>query len=482
MARAHYSRVRRYRIPDDALMRILEYLDPRSLFLASKAFKRVYSLTMTYHTLRYKIELAVAGMCDGSTPLRLAPVLGRLHLLSSYRADWPLLNWTHECKMQAPAPSHVGASGGFIHQIRAHGVYNTVEITELPSCRTGRSPALARRQRFTSPPVETICIDPVQGLIIGVHIFCQNGIIGVQMHIRDLWTFGKHPRAAAESYELPTQSTVPVSRANLAIAGKKMALSLEFANGKMNHLIMDWRNFGARWIDDQDILLLDDELLLVLSKRGGHPPMLTLFSISHLAHMGVIRSYELPPGWTHSPINFHANNAACSPVPGALFYPDPVNRVLVIEAKSVASKSINWLFINESYFRAASYRRREPSVVPWSVWGQYCAMKDLKKTASLRGPYPIGSRVVFLDGERGRRASLNVIEFVPFPQNPPRLDSSWSVVGSRSGLFPSESARRLPSSTVEHYAVDELGVTEDNVILFLEPQPAFQPLNILTFG
>jgi hypothetical protein len=74
----------------------------------------------------------------------------------------------------------------------------------------------------------------------------QAGIIGVQFHFRDLWTFGKHPRAPAESYEIPTQSVAAVSRASISIFGSKMAMTLEFVSGKTNHLIMDWRNFGAR--------------------------------------------------------------------------------------------------------------------------------------------------------------------------------------------------------------------------------------------
>ncbi|KAF7309877.1 F-box domain-containing protein [Mycena indigotica] len=485
MVRAHYPKVRHYRIPDDALIRILEYLDPRSLFLVGKAFKRVYALTMTYHTLRYNIELAVAGMRDGSTLLQYAPILARLHLLSSYRLDWPQLNWTHEFKIQAPGPAHIGVSGGFIHQIRPHGVYNTVEITELPSCRTGRTPALTRHRSFPTPPFETMAIDSMQGLMIGVHIFCQNGIIGVQIHIRDLWTSGKHPRAAAESYELATQSLVPVAEASLVIQGKKIALTLEFADGKTSHLFMDWRNLGARWIDDQDILMLDSDLLLVISNQGGHTPMLSLFNISYLARMSLIRQFELPPHWVPSSVKFAGNKAARTAVPGSLFYPDPTNRVMVIEAKSITSKSASWLFINEVYFSTAPYRRRESHVVPWSLWGQYSAIKDFsrsKKSANIRGPYPVGSRVVYLDSERSHRGALNVIEFEPFPEKAPRLDSSWSVVGPRSGLFPSENSRRLPSATVESYGVDELGVTEDNIVLFLEPQADFQPLNVLTFG
>ncbi|KAJ6518906.1 hypothetical protein C8R45DRAFT_9116 [Mycena sanguinolenta] len=477
------TRLSRYRISDDVLTLILGWLDPRSLFMAAKAFKRIYAIAMAYHSLRYTFELAVSGMRDGAAPRAVAPLIGRLHLLMSYRTDWPRLNWTHEYKMQLTTPSHIGTSGGFIHQIRPHGVYDTVEISELPSPRTGRSPTLTRRLRFTSPPIETICIDASQALVIAAHIFCQGGIVGVQLHFRDLWTFGKHPRALAESYEIPTQSAKPVFRAAISILGSKMAMTLEFVGGKIHHLIMDWRNFGARWIDDQDVRLLDEDLLLVVCKRG---PMLNLCSISNIANMVVLRQYELPATWNNSTITVCANHSPHLPPASALFYSDPAHRILVMSAKPTPkSTSCSWLFINEAYFRVAS-SRRDRFAVPWSVWGQYCLIKDLFRSGTaVHGPYVVGSRVVFLEPEAKARAgagTLNAIEFIPFPENPARLDPSWSMVGPRSPLFPSESARRLPSSAVEHYAVDDIGVTEDNIVLFLELRPGFRPINILTFG
>ncbi|KAJ7781996.1 hypothetical protein DFH07DRAFT_393004 [Mycena maculata] len=487
MTPLRYARLRRYRISSDILAVILEYLDPKSLFFACKAFKRVYGIVMEYHALRYKFELVVSGMRDGAAPRAVAPLLGRLHLLMSYRTDWPRLHWTHEYKMQVITPSHVGTSGGFMHQIRPHGIYDTLEITELPSCRTGRSPALTRRLRFTSPPIEIICIDSAQALIVAAHIFCQNGIVGLQLQFRDLWSFDKHPRAPAESYEIPTQSVAPVSHAAISVFGSKMAMTFEFVGGKINHLIMDWRTFGARWIDDQDIYLLDEDLLLVLCKRGNSPPIINLCGITNIADMVVLRQYELPGTWNNSFIKFCPNTSPRLRSPTALFYSDPANRVLVMTAKPLGKHSSprNWLFINEGYFRGAP-SRRERLAVPWNSWGQYCLVKDLSRSrAAIRGPYAIGSRVVFLESEKtvaGFAASLNLIEFAPFPDSSTRLDPTWSMTGPRSTLFPSETARHLPPTTVEHYAVDDIGVTEDNIVLFLELQPGFRPVNVLTFG
>jgi hypothetical protein len=192
--------------------------------------------------------------------------------------------------------------------------------------------------------------------------------------------------------------------------------------------------------------------------------------------MVVLRQYELPSTWNNASVKFCPNRSPRLPSSTALFYSDPANRVLVVAANpSVKGASPrNWLFIQEGYFRSAP-SRRDRLVVPWSHWGQCCVMKDLSRSrAAIRGPYAIGSRVVFLESEPGQRTlssgppvSLSLIEFAPFPENPARLHPSWSMIGPRSTLFPSETVRQLPASTVEHYAVDDIGVTEDNVVLFL---------------
>lgn len=183
----------RYRVSNDVLILILEWLDPKSLYNACKviaqfhlpsyeliglimhsliqAFRRIYSLAMEYQTLRYKFELAVSAMCDGRAPRSAGSPHARLQLLLTYRKDWPRLSWTHEYKMQVSSPAHVGVSEGFIHQIRTHGAYNILELTELASCRTGRPPKFTRHLKYTTPEIEAVSIDSSQALIVTSHIF-----------------------------------------------------------------------------------------------------------------------------------------------------------------------------------------------------------------------------------------------------------------------------------------------------------------------
>ncbi|CAK5283123.1 unnamed protein product [Mycena citricolor] len=486
MAPSRYSKLKRkVSLPDDVLIHLLKYLDPRSLFVVSKMFRRFRRLTMDFHLPRYKYELARSGMKDGRVALSMAPIVTRLHLLANHQKEWSHLTWTHEYKLQVATPSHSGVSGGILYQIRPHGTYSTLEIAELPSARLGRSPAETRRLRMTTPPIETVCIDPTQALIIGAHIFHQGGIVGIQLHFRDLWSFGQHPRASAESYQLPTQNTMPVARTAISVHGSKLVVTLHFVNGQINHLLMDWRNLGARWIDDLGARLLDDDLLLVLCKKGGHAPVLNLCDISDIATMSVIRQFELPPMWAHLMIEFCSNDSLYRPTPGALFQSDPVNRLLALAAKPVQSVSGNsqssWMFVNENYFRDAPMRRDYP-LVPWTNWSQFVTVKDLSQHQGQLGrPFLVGSRVVYLEYMRPT-TYLKIIEFAPFPDASVRPDPSWVVMGLKSGLIPSEAKRRLSSSTTEHYGVDDISISDDNVVLFLELQPGYRPINVLTFG
>ena len=140
-------------------------------YLHPQAFKRVYLIVMDYLPLYYIFELAMAGMKDGPVSHSYRPSVGRLDLLKSYRMDWPKLGWTHEYKMLIPTHARAGITGGFLHQINVHGSQYTLDLAELPSCRTGRPPSLTRHLRFTTPQIENIAIDRSQSLIVTSHLF-----------------------------------------------------------------------------------------------------------------------------------------------------------------------------------------------------------------------------------------------------------------------------------------------------------------------
>ncbi|TFK64105.1 hypothetical protein BDN72DRAFT_285535 [Pluteus cervinus] len=494
----------RYKLSDDVLMAILGHFDPATLWCACKAFERVRTLTMGYQHLRYIYELAVTGMKDGPG---FAHRNNRLELLLAYKRDWPTLNWTHETAMQVPSPCRVGVSGGFLHEIWDTGPQqSTLQLTELPSFRTGHPPATPRQVRFNTSKIECAVVDNAQALIItGQVISAQNGQIGMRLSIRDLWTFGKHPRATSPIYDFTTQSSLRISNVSMIICGGKLLVSIEFAGGRIRHHLLDWRSLASKWLDDQDVCFINSRHLLAIGKTNDNTPILNLYNIHQVTNLSIEREYELPEHWRNSVVSFSQNLSPAADLPdsqSALFYPDPTVRVFLLTARErTTSPPVGglppptrqqWLFINESYFRAAS--RRDRIRVPWGVWGKLCLMRNIPATmVPMRGPQVVGTKVVYLELDerhlhnrpagqtRNCPSRLSIIDFAPFPETAGKQSGGWAV-GSESMLIPNETSRDLPANTVNGLTVEAIRVTEDNIALFLEVQPNYRPVMVLSFG
>ncbi|KAF5350223.1 hypothetical protein D9758_007784 [Tetrapyrgos nigripes] len=482
--------LRVYKVPDDILISILAYLDPPSLWRACKAFRRIYVLVMEYQFLRYKFELAAAGMKDGPASRTRSPINFRLQLLLAYRKDWLKLSWSHESKMTIQTPSLINVSGGFIHFIRDHGMYSTLELAELPSCTKSLTPAQTRHMKFHTSAIESASVDQSQLLIVTGHVFAHNGQICVQLNFRDLWKFTKHPRAPDAAYEVAAQAATSVYRMTISICGSKLSVSIQFSGGKVKHLIMNWHTFDAQWFDDRDILFLDESYLLGINKRS-RVPFLTLYSISKMTSVTILREFELPEPWAHSHISFCPNASTKSDFStssGTIFYAAPETRIIVLSAKSTDRNSpLNLLFVKESYFRFPS--RKDPFEIPWKNWGRYCLVKEIPgNPLTIRGPHVVGTKVLYIDASvrasssgRSGHAKLYMIDFSSFTE---AGDSTrgWTSIGPRAGLVPFETSRSIPSSTVGSLAIEEMRVTEDNIVLFLEERQGYRLANILSIG
>ncbi|KAG5647865.1 hypothetical protein DXG03_007789 [Asterophora parasitica] len=386
-------------------------------------------------------------MKDGPAPHSYRPVVGRLQLLSTYKKDWPLLNWSHEFKVLIAASARSGISGGFLHQIHPDGQQCTLELGELPSCRTARPPAMTRHLKFNAPEIENIVVDRSQSLIIASHVFSVQNGRGVVLYFRDLWTFGKHPRACGS------------------------------------------------WLEDNDIQFISENRLLVVRRVRGLP-VLSIYNISDIGAVAIERDYELPEAWNRSIFGFSPNTSPLTDQSSseAMFYPDPSKRILILAVKTpslAGAPSVrNWLIINESYFRPTS--RKDRLRVSWHEWSQACLIRDVH--SSVRGPCVNGNRVVYVEnaprsssrsGGGTALSRLNVIEFAPYPESESHQSRAWSLVGPRSVLVPNEATREIPSKSVDGRPIEDLRVTEDNIVLFLclqENPDASKPVNILTFG
>ncbi|KAG7093642.1 hypothetical protein E1B28_007305 [Marasmius oreades] len=486
-SRRRLNYVRRYKVPDDVLILVLGYLDPPSLWRACKAFKRIHALVKDFSDLRYKYELAILGMKDGPVAHARVPPVYRLQLLNAYRQGWGGLSWTYESKAQIPQSTRAGASGGFLQQIKENGGNTVLDLMELPSTRTNRLPASTRHLRYISSGIESLAIDQVQALIITSHAFSHQGQIGIQLHFRDLWNFNKHPRACAPSYEFSTQVSSRLRRIDITICGSKVAISLEFSGARMKHLIMSWFTFDARWLDDEDVLFLDETYLLGINRRSGIP-LLCLYNISKPSAFTILREFELPEAWDRSVIEFCPNSSPRSDFslsPSTVFYLAPETRILAIKSRKSSRDPQapytpnDWLFIKESYFKHMS--RRDPFRMAWKQWGQYCLAKEVMNypPSTIRGPYIVGSKVFYVENTLARvtgsrsttltvhgGSRLHAIDFSPFTDYGEASGQNWVSNGPKAGLIPSEYSKSIHAAVVDGLSIEDVSVTEDNIILF----------------
>ncbi|KAF9266902.1 hypothetical protein L218DRAFT_755841 [Marasmius fiardii PR-910] len=497
-------------VPDDVLISVLGYLDPPSLWRACKAFKRIHALVKDFSHLRYKHELAVLGMKDGPVAHARVPPLYRMQLLSAYRQGWDGFSWTFETKTQVPQSARAGASGGFLQQIKEHVGGTVLDLMELPSTRANRLPASTRHLRYISSGIESLALDQVQALIVTSHAFSHQGQIGIQLHFRDLWSYNKHPKACAPSYEFSTQVSSRLRRINISVCGSKVAISLEFSGGRMKHLVMSWFTFDARWLDDEDVLFLDETYLLGINRdRRSGIPLMRLYNISKPSSFTVLREFELPDTWDRSIIEFCPNSSPRSDFlvsSSTVFYSAPETRILGIKSRKSsrdpeAPYSPNdWLFIRESYFRLGM-SRKDPLRVLWKQWGQFCVVKEVMNypPSMIRGPYIIGTKVFYVENTAARvgrghsgdgrsahvhgGSRLHAIGFSPFTDHvESQIGQSWVSIGRKAGIIPSEYSKLIPPATVDGLAVEDLSVTEDNVILFTELRHGYRLASVLTFG
>ncbi|TFK29685.1 hypothetical protein FA15DRAFT_699944 [Coprinopsis marcescibilis] len=480
----------RYRISNDVLVLILEHFDPSSLFKTCQAFSRIRELVKHFHHLRYKLELALAGMTDGVLTYAKRPPMMRLQILEAYKKDWPRLNWTAEQKLSIPATAGLyKVSGDFI----IYAPSNMIQLMELPSCRLNRTPTLTRHLQYdTAPQADAIVVDTSQSLIVTGHAIAgPAGQVGIRLKIRNLWKFDRHPHAPAPFYECPVQTTQPIQKMSLSVSGSRLVVTLRFSDGRAKQLLLHWRTFAAMWMEEHDVHFLNSNYLLGTKVYRGKP-VIHLYNVTDPTRVFIEREYELPNHWSNAELKFMPNLASTfdtTPASRALFFADPLNRVLVLTAKQANDDQIpaQWLVINESYFRPTT--RPDRRLVSWNQWANFCLVKNIPAFPVVRDPQVIGNRIVYLESDssaHGGRAGTNrlsLIEFPPFP-DPHRAAPRgvWTHIGQQSALIPNEYSKDISSNVTRGAGIESMDATEDNIVLFLEPRHGIKEVYLMTFG
>ncbi|KAJ3538943.1 hypothetical protein NMY22_g4953 [Coprinellus aureogranulatus] len=455
---------------------------------ASIGLARIRYLVMQFHHLRYKFELALAGMADGTLLTSKRPPLLRLQLLLTYRKEWSRLHWTGEQRVKLPVASTLsGVAGDFIYYVAGP----TLELLELPSTRLNRPPSQTRHLRFnTNPTPISVAIDPSQSLIVVGHALgAPAGQLAMRLKIRNLWNFDKHPHARDAYFDFLAPLAQPLLKMTMSICGNKIAVSLRCAGGVAKQLLLDWNSFQATWMDELDVHFVGMNYLLG-TKIYRNKALVHLYNVTNLSKVILEREYELPPHWAQAALSFAPNASLTGDAPSptrALFYADASTRVLLLSAQQPGEMNgpQQWLIINESYFRPTN--RPDRQFVPWAEWNHYCLMKNLPPSPLVRNVQVIGNRVLYLEsnltpGGHARDCRLGLIEFPAYPDAQSGSKGSWFHVGQRSVLIPTESFKEISSRITQGVGIEDIAATEDNIVIFSAPQHDTKNVHLMTFA
>jgi hypothetical protein len=228
-------------------------------------------------------------------------------------------------------------------------------------------------------------------------------------------------------------------------------------------------------MEEHDVHFLNANYLLGAKVYHGKP-VVHLYNIVDLGHVFIEREYELPKHWSNAELNFVPNlglRCDAEPPARALFFSDPLVRVLVLTAKQATDPNgpAQWLVINESYFRPTS--RPERRLVPWTQSANYCLVRNVPAFPLIRNPQIVGNRILYLEsdaaGHGGRDGASRIcsIEFPAYPEHRAASRGSWMHIGPQSVLIPFEHAKEISSNVTRGLGIESMAVTEDNIVLFL---------------
>ncbi|KAH7926051.1 hypothetical protein BV22DRAFT_390964 [Leucogyrophana mollusca] len=539
-----------FKLSKELVLLILEELEPVSLLRFCQASHLIHSVAASCTALRYRYELALCGMRDGPPSNRSPRV--RLEQLLNYKRGWPTLAWSSEDRLRITPPTILGVTGRFLYQASENTLPNglfqwTLQIYELRSFRSALADPL-RHCRFNIPfDIRQVAIDPSQDLMVLAELYfpTNNSAITARLHFLNLWTCHQHHRAAQLRFQfhtdwwgaLPPGQRILIQQVVIcgSVVGLSVRLEVEEGEATTELVLVNWHTSGPRTRRYSGDLLsfdiINESCLVVVShpddeddedgsgesvvttwekrpdglymnERGKRPPQINVYDINdaHDPPTPRIRSYELPESWsTVSLMRISPNSSPrvnAEPTPGAFFYSDPSQRLLVISAEFPpeatppgCSRNIA-LVLDESFLQPPGPGEE---IVRWNQWRSRCMIFNLPDRAE--GLQAVGRRLVFFENvaEPGHStvdssSRVHMLDLNPYAvdflqsivrsPSPWRWNGPWTTITT---VVPRRSTRYIRTSTVEAYNITWIDATEDSIILYNECEGQTS-IRILTFG
>lgn len=108
-------------------------------------------------------------MKDGPVSLRRMPLYKRHQFLGLLQQHWAMTQASKEFSLSFNLPAIIGVSGRFVYEIQNHGLFNLLNLFELPSSTMNIIPS--QLKPFQCPEIEHVAVDHIQNLIVSSHAY-----------------------------------------------------------------------------------------------------------------------------------------------------------------------------------------------------------------------------------------------------------------------------------------------------------------------
>ncbi|KAI0061536.1 hypothetical protein BV25DRAFT_1916889 [Artomyces pyxidatus] len=418
-----------FSIPNETILAILGTLNGKDILACSATCRHLHSLVAESVSLQYAIELFACGMFDGARGPHTLSVRDRLNRLQRYSLAWEQLLWTGLLEL----PHFVGcrkpltASGDVLVVQRVGGG----EPKDQVSLHVQRIPSELRavdEHRSTNTPPNPmknaydVLLDSSQQLMINNRFRMNSTHRTNELYVSSLLTGDAHPLASPLIFMCQTGRVDD-------ICGD---LLLEMIPGSFpqagKFVLLNWKTgiVQADYPGDESSfarrIFVDEHHVLCMSERD---PL--CLRVDSLVPAGTVQpaSYEfllpefLQKGAAVRCMIPYACTLETTPAPHGCFYPDPADRLIVVEFHATALRrqfTIDVLARTLTGYIAAHPASPGQSavVVPWDAWGTRGARMTVLADSAMHRTVS-GSRqatLTRLDGPH-RHTVLTVLDYCP---------------------------------------------------------------------
>ncbi|KAF8485673.1 hypothetical protein JB92DRAFT_3025212 [Gautieria morchelliformis] len=418
-------------LPDDVLIRVFKELDAYDIHRCSLTCRVFHETIRDSLFFRYRLELTVAGLEDGSTECRLS-IAERLALLKTIEQGWANLYFRQKYTISSlPGSLMWKLCGGVL----ARGYATELSFLQPPSAVQGTDGHAWQSDMEVN--IQQFAIDPAQDLAVLVarpetpdeqwHTFL--------IHLRTMSTGVHHPYAPDPILACIPTLIIPEYRFDIRIMGDFLAVFYHTPAGYLRDLlsIWDWKAGQLLITLEASSLATDIINFSFLSPRhfiiarctsdpdGCYQPNLDVYDFIAARPEGsmeprLVCIYQLPRvqrALTRFLLGSELSSELTSS--GKSFYPTSCSRLLTVsmgftDSEQRARSYVLFVHVSSLLAEVDARSNAEQPIVPWESWGPL-KTRMLPIYDNRPDWHVYGTRYVWLDDSMWER--LRMFDFNP---------------------------------------------------------------------